>query len=274
MENVIWRERENISVGEYMEPLVTYEDVLAMYGSKRCGHAKLKSYKHLFPVYPSSVLASIIADLMGDGHIQKRKYRFDFTSKDKPELERFGKAVFNLFGVKGKIRPCNTNKYGKTFNYGVNCAAVTKILILAGAPRGEKVRNPFKVPLWILENKECFRAFSRRLFDCECSIWSKHSPGIALEMWKEESLEKDAMHFMNQIRIGLEQHFQIKPSVVFTPNTKCVRKDSILTKPFRFSIKSRDSICKFHKEIGFDSKEKQFKLMEIIGTGASKELGQ
>jgi len=253
-----------------MKPLVTYEDVLRTYGLDVRAKVKLEPYEKLFPVYPSSALASIIADLMGDGHVQKSIYRLDFTSKDKSELKRFGKVLFGLFGVKGKIRPCNTNRYGKTFNYGVNNTVITKILILAGAPRGEKVRNPFKVPSWILEDKECFRAFSRRLFDCECSIWSKHSPGIAIEMWKEESLKKDATDFMNQIRFGLEQHFQIKPSVVYTPNTKCIRKDNILTKPFKFSIKSRDSICRFYKEVGFDCKRKQFKLLKIIGNGASK----
>ena len=51
------------------------------------------------------ILAGIVADIMGDGHLQgPPKWRMDYTSKDITELERFNNEIKGLFGYSGKIR--------------------------------------------------------------------------------------------------------------------------------------------------------------------------
>ena len=72
----------------------------------------LNKYDYLFPIKGSTKLAGIVADLIGDGHLQVHpKWRIDYTSKRLSELERFNTEIFLLFGYRGKIRKNTTNKY-------------------------------------------------------------------------------------------------------------------------------------------------------------------
>ena len=58
----------------------------------------LKDYEKFFPIKKSEVLAGIFGDLICDGHLQGHpKWRFDFTSKDKKELEYFEGRIFSIF---------------------------------------------------------------------------------------------------------------------------------------------------------------------------------
>lgn len=243
-------------------PIVTLEDVLNVYKSKIHGIDALQSHMNWFPVFATSILAGIVADLMCDGHLQKNRWRFDFTSRSKVELKYFGRRIYDLFGIKGKIRPCLTNKFGITFNYGVNCKPLSRVLCLCGAPRGCKVKNRFLIPDWIMNDKGCFREFIKRVFTCEGCV-DIHGKFLILEMWKSEELIENGIKFMNQIRKGLSKYFNIKSSKVFISNSFNIRKDGIITRPLRFNIKS-DSVKKFYDKIEFDNKEKQNKLRLII----------
>ena len=247
-------------------PIVTVKDVLNIYKSKIHGIDALKSHMNWFPVFSTPVLAGIVADLMCDGHLQKNKWRFDFTSKSKVELKHFGRRVYDLFGIEGKIRPCPTNKFGTTFNYGVNCKPLSRILYLCGVPRGCKVKKEFLIPDWVMNNKECFREFIKRAFTCEGSV-DVHGRFITFEMWKSKELIGNGLKFMNQIRNGLRRYFYIKTSKVFIPNGFNIRKDGVVTKPLRFVIKS-DSVKKFYDKIEFDNKEKQNKLKLAVWGGS------
>ena len=243
-------------------PIVTFEDVLNVYKSKTHGIDALKPCINWFPVFATPILAGIVADLICDGHLQKNRWRFDFTSNSKLELKRFGRRVFDLFRVIGKIRPCSTNKFGITFNYGINCKPLSRVLYLCGVPRGCKVKKRFLIPDWIMNDKECFREFVKRAFTCEGSV-DKSGKFIIFEMWKSEKILGNGLKFMNQIRNGLHKYFNIKASKVFIPNGFNIRKDGIITKPLRFNIKG-NSVKKFYDKIQFDNKEKQNKLKLIV----------
>ena len=183
------------------KPLVTFAKVLNTYKSKFHGREALKKYKQWFPIYPSSGLAGIVADLIFDGHLQlEPKLRLDYTSKSKNELRRFEAEIYNIFKLNGKIRACTSNKFSKTYNYGVNCKPLARVLILLGVPTGAKVLKPFRVPRWIIKNEHCFRIFVKRMFDCEGSIWNKKYSWIGIEMWKERRLIKNGIEFFNDIR--------------------------------------------------------------------------
>lgn len=50
--------------------LLNFEDVLNTYRSKEHGKKALSKYPNWFPLIASSRLAGVVADLMGDGHLQ------------------------------------------------------------------------------------------------------------------------------------------------------------------------------------------------------------
>ena len=170
--------------------LVNKTNFVNSYEIKECGFKAYEKYRCWFPVKPSERLAGIIADLMGDGHIQGNgPWRLDFTSKYKKELLRFENEIYSLFKVKGKIRPCTTNKYS-TYNYGVNCKPLIKILEICGAPSGAKVLKSFKISDWIINNKKYYKSFIKRLFLCEGHLGKNE---IKIEMAKAEYLIKDGI---------------------------------------------------------------------------------
>ena len=145
------------------EILLNFEDVINTYKSKEHGLKALSKYAYWFPLKTSSELAGIVADLMGDGHLQDgKKLRLDYTSKSVTELKRFGNEIYKLFKVKGKIRHCNTNNYG-TMNYGVNCKPLVRVLKLIGVPTGSKVLTKFTIPKWIIQDKALFSRFINRV---------------------------------------------------------------------------------------------------------------
>lgn len=225
----------------------------------------LKKYEYLFPAKPSIELAGIVADLIGDGNLQgEPKWRFDFVSKDKNELNRFAKQIFELYKIKGKIRPCTTNKFGETFLYGVNCKPLARILYLSGVPYGAKVLTEFNIPSWILEDKEYFRSFINRLFYCEGTVDYSNSPFIEIKMYKADYLIANGVDFFETIKKYLFLYFGIISNNVYV-NGKSFRKDGIITLGVRLKIKRKKEVLRFVKEIGFPKKEvDRNKLMNII----------
>jgi len=255
------------------ETVINFTNILDGYKSKYHGRKALEKYKRWFPLHLSGRLAGIVADLICDGHLQpKPKLRLDYTSKSKSELRRFGKEIYHVFKVKGKIRPCKTNKYSRSYNYGINCKPLARVLIYIGVPTGAKVSKSFRVPRWIIRNEYYFKNFVQRVFDCEGTVWNNKYGWIGIEMWKEKKLMKDGIEFFNDIRKNLLKYYKIEATNVFIPNSKCNRKDGIKTVPLRFYVKKKSSIYKFYKNIGFNNSKKQFKLINLINHGT--ETGQ
>jgi len=239
------------------------KELLKTYKSKEAGLKALERHKSIFPIKPSSNLAGIVGDLMGDGHLQGKPYlRLDYTSKSKKELKRFEKIFFDVFKVKGKIRKCTTNKYG-TFNYGVNCKPIARALYLFGVPTGAKVLKKFLIPKWILSNKVFFASFVRRLFDCEGTIDMK-SKYIEIQMYKNTKIIEDGIDFFQEIKENLDKYFNIKSTNPFLDNARSHRKDGIKTRPVRLKIKKKDSLKNFAHYINFDTLYKKERLDFIL----------
>ena len=245
-----------------MKSLVKFTDVIKTYKSEFHAQKALKPHKKWFPVKPSIALAGIIADLMGDGHLQDPLLRMDYTSNSKKELNRFRKEVLDLFGVNGKIRKCTTNTYG-TMNLGVNCKPLGRVLKLCGVPAGAKVFKNFGIPAWILENKKYFGRFISRLFSCEATV-DKAGGYIEIKMHKSIDILDEGFEFFNQIKTNLEKHFGIISSRPFKDNSVVIRKDGRQTKPIRLKIKQKQSLCIFANKIGFEDIKKQKKLLKYI----------
>lgn len=243
-----------------MKVLATYEDILASYLSRFHGEKALAPYKQWFPIFPSERLAGIIADLMGDGHLQEGKLRLDYTSKHREELERFNREIKLLFGVSGKIRLNVTNKYG-TMNLGVNNKPLGRVLQHIGVPTGAKVFKSFLIPAWILENKVFFSRFINRLYSCEACV-DVQSKCIDLHMSKHEALLEEHTLFFYQIKENLFSHFNIECTNPFLSGTN-KRKDGRLTRGMHMKIKKNESLRIFQKYIGFEDAIKAEKLKVI-----------
>ncbi len=245
--------------------LITYEDVLKTYKSREAGIKALAKYFSWFPIKRNKILAGIVADLIGDGHAQKPPmWRMDYTSSSIKELNRFSNTIYSQFGIKGKIRPCNTNKFGKTYNLGLNSKQLGRALSLCGVPQGAKVMKKFSVPSWILEDKELFGSFVKRLFDCEGNV-DVSSKAIELRMSKEISIINSGIIFFEEIREKLKGYYDIDTNNIFLGG-KNIRKDKKITQEVRLKIKRKDSVKKYFELIGFDTEEKQKKLEKIILT--------
>ncbi len=251
------------------ESLVKFENVLKTYKSKYHGKKALEKYRKWFPLFPSERLAGIIADLMCDGHIQPpKKLRLDYTSKSKKELRRFGKEIYNIFKIKGKIRPCKTNKFGKSYNYGVNCKPLCRLLILCGAPAGNKQTTEFTIPKWILTNKKYFKRFLQRVFSCEGTVSLEDSPFVGIVMYKSLNQYSNGLKFFNDIKKYLFIHFKIETTNIFSEKRLNVRKDGVLTKALKLRIKKTDSLLKFAKFINIEDNQKHRKLEQIVNGAA------
>ncbi len=245
--------------------IINKEDVLNLYKHKIYGLRVIENH-NIFPLHYSEILAGVVGDLMGDGHLQGYpKWRIDYTSASLDELKRFEKVIFSIFKVKGKARPCTTNKFGKTFNYGVNCKFVARILNNLGVPSGSKVLKKFEIPKWILNNKVYFRGFVRRLFDCEGNVdINKNGRCIDFRMYKEESILENGILFIEQIRYYLKKYFDIGPTNIFKISVSNRRKDGKTTYQIRFKIKNKKSLLNFYKEIDFENIKKKNRLSSLV----------
>ena len=248
-----------------MGEILSYKDFLRTYKTRGYRIKHLENYKYLFPVKANPILAGVIADLIGDGHLQADpKWRIDFTSKDVNELKRFEKEIKSLFNISGKIRKCTSNKYAKTYNLAINSSPISRILFLCGVPAGQKVLTSFEIPGWIKKDKGCFKRFCQRLFSCEGGINNEKRrkiPQIRLELWKAEKLTKNGEEFINEIKYYLEKYFGVK-STSSIQNKKNIRKDGIITRPIRLYIFNK-SVIKFYNKVGFEG-EKQKSLKALL----------
>lgn len=248
-----------------MGVILRYKDFLETYKTRGHRIKHLEDWKKYFPIKADPILAGIVADLMADGHLQgDPKWRIDFTSKSLKELKRFEEEINKIFEVQGKIRKCSTNKFGETYNFGINCSPLSRILYLCGTPAGQKVLIPFNIPKWIKKDKENFRKFCKRLFSCEgCIMHEPHRklPQVRISMWKLEGL-KEEINLIEELAIYLNRHFGIKSTCKRTKRQN-VRKDGKITRENRMYITGK-SVIKFQKEINFEG-EKKIKLNQIMG---------
>jgi hypothetical protein len=250
-------------LGLYISMQVRFEDMFCFYADWKSATLALEPYKNLFPVKPSERLAGIIGDIFGDGHLQGPPFwRIDYTSSHLCELRRFGREVKLLFGVEGKPRPCRTNSWSSSWNYGVNCKTVARIIYLFGAPIGNKTNQTYNIPPWIAERREFFRRFIQRLFDCEGTIDTSRIR-VEIELWKREDLANAGLEFMKGLSCSLHEHFGIQCYRPFLTGGYNVRTDGSHSVGIKLRIPERE-VQKFVHEIGFETKIKRMKLNALL----------
>lgn len=188
-------------------------------------------------------------------HSRSARWRIDFTSNNLDTLNYVNLLFFDLFGVKGKVRCCKSNKYG-TMNLGINCKPLARALFLCGIPKGAKVEINFLIPDWIISNSFFFRSFIRAYFSCEACV--DKTGKIMLEQWKIVKKLYVAKKFMLQIIKGLNKYFGIFCSGPYTMSLQNNTKKGV-TQGVRISIRRKKDLDKYVRLIGFVDVEKQRK---------------
>lgn len=169
--------------------------------------------------------------------------------------------MFNLFGIKGKIRNCSTNKYG-TMNYGVNISPLTRLISLCGIPIGSKPDKKYFIPEWITSNKEFLRAFTNRYFSCEGHV--EKDGTISISIAKNLDLLQNGIDFMIQLKQALKQHFDINATNPWITSTEQFRNGRISTRMIVLKICAKKEKLKFYNEIGFENTKKMERLRKAL----------
>lgn len=210
-------------------------------------------------------LASIVADLTTDGHIQIRNKSgvISFYSKEYSEIEKFNSIFKSLFNKKGNIFK-DEREGNIRYKLFISYTKIARFLKMKGVPVGNKTNISFNVPNWIMDGSENVKKiYLQRLFDAEGSIF-KCSDGrwhITFTMNKNESLLNDGLSFFKEIRLLLNQ-FQIK-TYGTRVQTGTLRKDRSRSKCLKMEIR-KEYFQIFYENINFLNSRKRDKLKLAI----------
>ncbi len=216
---------------------------------------------------PNPMLARLVADLTGDGHIQIQNWKhiISFYSKNMEEIEAFRIRFREMFGIDGKIYVDRRGSVRyKLFFISKEAALILKEL---ETPVGNKTNIPFKVPEWVFRGgDEIKAAYIQGIYDCEGYIYSNMNNGkirwrIGLSMCKNQNIVDDGVAYMNQLRLILSD-FGVKSSPV-RKRLANIRKDGSKTIELIYEIEA-SSFNNFYKYIGFTNKMKREKLLTAL----------
>ncbi len=193
-------------------------------------------------------MRTFIGKVIGDGHLDSN-FTLKLIGKEK-DLILLRDLIINKF----KIDPTRLSirkrvSRGVSYLLQVNCAFLGRILSLLGAPRGNKTKNAFNVPSWILTNKKFKKRFLQALLEDELTTIKirkcNYSNRPRLKLAKKEELIPNLKGFMQQVKEAIES-FGIECSHISKPIK------SVKTLELYFHIKpNKRNIIKFKEEVGF-----------------------
>ncbi len=239
------------------EIIVNEKDFINTYKLKKFGKNFIETNFVKFPIYSSKELAMIVSYITFDGHLSIRQGCFIFTAGCLNRLKYCENIIEKLFDIRGVYRKIPDN-YGESYELRYFKKPLCRILKLVGVPNGKKVITKFRVPPWIMKNKDFSRAFLQIAFDCEGCIWKEgNTIKIRFGISKNKKLANNCKCFLNDLKNMLLCHFNIETTSIWSVN------DSKTIK-FCFQIRSK-SFNNFHKHINFRIKSKKKRLDEYMG---------
>ncbi len=218
-----------------------------------CGYNK--PLKVILPIKPTKELALLVAKTMGDGGIAS-DLRFHYTNKDYRLITEVIEAVSECVGE------TDYKIWGRRGLYEFKFPSVVGFLLaFSGSPIGIKVKNPFKIPDWILAGSNEIKSnFLRGLFDDEaCVDFRNYTRRIVFAMGKNEKYKQALIDMLNSIKMLL-MGFGINAGEIYFQEKV---KGNIM---LRFAICRLENFNKFHKLIGFNHSEKKDVLERICAS--------
>lgn len=255
-----------------IKPVVNESQFVNTYAYEAFARRALASYGKWLPLAPSPELASVVASVITNGHIQQKKdgrYTYvGYFSDDIRDLNLFNELLKIVFKEKGKIKEWGVRVNGRSTASIVCNAAMVRVLSLCGAPLNDKIITKFSVPDWIKKGSiEIKKAFLKRSFSCEGSVYFGNYNKqwcISYSMYKWIDLKKDLMNYMETIQ-NLLLDFDIR-SYLHCRQTHIRPKDNKAICGAQLRIRNKQSILNFSKNIGFDNFKKVDKLHNAVRT--------
>jgi hypothetical protein len=209
-------------------------------------------------------LSLLVGYSIGDGNINPELTKSRFFFRKEEDAHRFAKDFEKLFYLeKLRVKP---SKYGQSYIVDVcKASQFTKLLHFLGAPKGNKVLQPFSIPDWIYRGPDHIKAaFVSAMIGCEGSAPSGNRWRIQFVLSKSKEHVPNLISFVNQLRTML-YHIGIETSHIQ------LRKQKERHFNARFYIKGRENINKFYKQLEFSyASEKQEVLKELINRTAAE----
>ncbi|MBL7051834.1 MAG: hypothetical protein ISS01_01975 [Nanoarchaeota archaeon] len=207
-------------------------------------------------------LAYLVGKATGDGHVSKNFGFLGFCNKNKKDLIKLKHLMINIFNIEKSRFEINLKEaLGQVYFLRVNDALLTRLIYVAGAPKGKKVETKFQVPSWILNNKEYSKLYLQGILEDELTTIKieKKNPSVRpqFKMAKCEELLKEHKIFMNEIK-SLLQQFSIECGEI-----KKIRSNkNAKTWDLYFPInRNKKNIINFKANVGFRlNKEKIIEL--------------
>ncbi|MCR4369450.1 MAG: hypothetical protein NUV67_06100 [archaeon] len=217
------------------------------------------------------LFVEIFAFVLGDGTIGKDFSGVGLTG-EKEDLEKLKRKIEANFGFTTELEKRETtsvtkkeikgrhftqNIVGSSYYLRIHSSPFARLLHLAGAPKGDKVVQSFKLPIWILNApKEIKRDFLGVLFgnELQCpNIRAKNaftSPQFG--MHKVEGKEEAIVYFLNQLKDLLNEFGISSSKVCLDRSYKTIRKDGLISKKFYFGLDSHSpNIVRLFNEVPF-----------------------
>jgi predicted transcriptional regulator len=221
-----------------------------------------KITKVRFPIKESPELALLVAKGMGDGSIEKDKFRFSFWNKEWELIKEVCKCVNKAVGkTKGTIIKLKDGRIQVKF-----CPFIGLVLHLSGVPVGDKTIQDFDVPTWIKNgSKEVKASFLRGIFDDEgCVINDKkrRTRGIFISLCKDTEKRNSLEVFLSSIRRMLLE-LEINSSDI-REQMRFKNKENKEKIMLRFDIRGKENLENFLNKVSFTHPKKNSKLKEAV----------
>ncbi|MCI0503885.1 hypothetical protein L0Y65_04190 [Candidatus Micrarchaeota archaeon] len=241
-------------------------------GLYKLPRASLAKWGPRFPIRPSTTLAGLTAALLSDGHIDwntcdshPRPKKLVLYSNNPMECTWFLNGIFDLFRIRGKIvkyRPTTGFSNRESFKAIIYSAELARVFILLGLPAGDKTRQSYLVPSWIMNGSPEIKAeFLRVLFNFDGSISLRTRRESAIEMNYTMNKHKDFIsngeQFLSQLKTLLSQ-FGVSSGKIHI--RYCAKEKYTLM----LFITNGPSILRFHEKIGFLNDDKIQRLETAV----------
>jgi len=194
--------------------------------------------------------AYLVGKVMGDGHLDKN-FSLSFVGK-KNEIYCLKIHISKTFGLRQSKLPVKRREsMGVSYRLSVNNCLLGRILFLLGAPQGNKTKQTFLIPSWIVGNMDAKKAFLQALLEDELTTIKIHKCNYSikprLKMSKKEPLAHNLQEFLMQVKQAIES-FGVKCSNISKPIPK---KEMGSVEIYLDINREKQNIINFSNKIGF-----------------------
>lgn len=209
--------KKGLKLNEIAKKLKISENTIRQWSSKTTPRAircviKLTELELLPLVKNTSkfkTFLKIFAWIFGDGNLNNNLTSITLAGDGKT-LKKLKKEIESILLLKCKLINKFTNGEfdgriirGSSWYLIINNAAFSRLLYAAGAPKGDKVIQPIKLPSWVFQLPKEFKSiFLGALWSCDGTkpIWHKKGFYLCFQLNKATELKENQELFMNQIR--------------------------------------------------------------------------